>query len=283
VSRAPPLLLFTTAFGFAGGQTFDIASVKLLDPGAPKRSLYEGGPGTSDPGRLHVRVNMSALLVAAFSVATDQVQGPPWLLDFSAMPFYDITAAMPPGSNKADVEGMLQNLLAERFQLAFHRDTANFPGYRLVVDRGGPKLPQGSSTGADGFPAVAGPRIFSGPTLVTHRRVKFQEQTLAEFAVNLGFLLGKAQGRSLDDGFFQPRVVDKTGLSGKYTFILDFDCPLCVPLTARSAPAGDDPASATLPDIFGALQKLGLKLEKTTDVPLGIVIVDRVNRTPTGN
>jgi uncharacterized protein (TIGR03435 family) len=274
--RPVALLLLTAVACCAEGLTFDVASVKLLDPNAPKRSLYEGGPGTDDPGRTHLRVNMSALLTAAFGVGTDQVRGPGWLLNFSAMPFYDITATMPPNSNKADVESMLQNLLIERFQLNFHRDTANFPGYQLVVDRGGLKLQPAAST-------PEGPRIISGPTMVTHRRVTFQEQSLREFAINLGFLLGKAQGRSLDDGFFQPRIADKTGMAGKYTFTLEFDCQLCVPLTARPSPDRNDADSASLPDIFGALQKLGLKLEKTADVPLGIVVVDRVKLTPTEN
>jgi hypothetical protein len=69
------------------GPTFDAASVKLFSPDEPKVPSYSGGPGTSDPGRLHMRVNMSLLLVAAFGVSVDQIKAPPWTRDFSAMPF----------------------------------------------------------------------------------------------------------------------------------------------------------------------------------------------------
>jgi uncharacterized protein (TIGR03435 family) len=68
--------------------------------------------------------------------------------------------------------------------------------------------------------------------------------------------------KSVDDGFFQPRVVDKTGLTGKYTFILEFNCPACVPLS---------PTVSVNPD------GLGLKLIKTTDVPMEVIVVEALN------
>jgi uncharacterized protein (TIGR03435 family) len=54
---------------------------------------------------------------------------------------------------------------------------------------------------------------------------------MVNLARQLGSLIGRSQGKSVDDGFFQPRVVDKTGLAGKFTFILEYDCAACVPLT----------------------------------------------------
>jgi uncharacterized protein (TIGR03435 family) len=35
---------------------------------------------------------------------------------------------------------MLQNLLAERFHLVVHQGTRTFPGYDLVIKKGGSKL-----------------------------------------------------------------------------------------------------------------------------------------------
>jgi uncharacterized protein (TIGR03435 family) len=39
-----------------------------------------------------------------------------------------------------------------------------------------------------------------------------------------------------------------------------------------------------LPDIFVAIEKqLGLKLVKTKDIPLEVIVVDHVDKVPTGN
>jgi uncharacterized protein (TIGR03435 family) len=109
----------------AQGPAFDVASVKLLGTSDRKVPLFSGGPGSSDPERLHLRVNMSLLLGAVFGVSVDQIKGPAWLRDFSAMPFYDIVATMPADSSKKQVEQMLENLLVARFHLVFHHETGS--------------------------------------------------------------------------------------------------------------------------------------------------------------
>uniref|UniRef100_Q027D5 Uncharacterized protein n=1 Tax=Solibacter usitatus (strain Ellin6076) TaxID=234267 RepID=Q027D5_SOLUE len=290
----------------ANGQAFDVASVKLLGADERKVPLFAGGPDSSDPGRLHLRVNMSLLLGAAFGVSVDQIKGPAWLRDFSAMPFYDIVATMPANSSKRQVEKMLQNLLVERFHLVFHHETGSFPGYELVVDKGGPKLKEitpdslpaadppvvrGAPTGSDGFPIVRGRRTSSSRSGTVNQRIKDQEWTMADLARQLGFLIGRSEGKSLDDGFFQPRVIDKTGLTGKYTFILEFDCPACV-TPAPALPANPDGATAGngmddslgFPNIFAAVQKeLGLRLIRIADVEMDVIVLDALNRIPIEN
>ena len=107
------------------------------------------------------------------------------------------------------------------------------------------------------------------------------------FAQNLGFLIGRAQGKSLEpNGSLQPRIADKTGLTGKYTFILEYDCPPCAPLSAASAARDGAVANEPggFPDIFGALQKqLGLRLDKSADVPMDVVVVESLDKLPTAN
>ncbi len=82
---------------------------------------------------------------------------------------------------------------------------------------------------------------------------------------------------SLNDG---KRVVDKTGLTGKYDFKMNlgidggFRRPGLPPLTA------DDPRG---PDIFSALDKdLGLKLQKV-QIAIDVLVIDHLDRIPTGN
>jgi len=266
--------------------TYDAASVKVQDPDAPKIFQMSGGPGSNDPGRLRANLNMSSLLSAAFGLGVDQIKGPAWLRDFAAMPYYEIVATMPTDTTKAQSELMLQNLLIERFHLVFHYDTMNAPGYDLVVaDRGGPKLKEVTAdpaTGSDGFPVLPGTRMLGWRSGTTHQRVKYQEWPMSTFVANLGFLIGKALGKSLDDGFLQAHVVNKTGLTGKYTFILEYDCAVCAPLTARTANAAND--TGAYPELFAALQKqLGLRLEKTADVPVRVVVVDSVDKIPAAN
>ena len=89
------------------------------------------------------------------------------------------------------------------------------------------------------------------------------------------------------NGPLHPRVSDKTGLTGKkYTFILEYDCPACAPLSTTSqlgsAPLMSDPDG--FPDIFGALQKqLGLRLDNAADVPTDVIVVDSLDKIPTEN
>jgi hypothetical protein len=61
---------------------FDAASVKAVDPVTSPPSSMTGGPGTSDPGRIHYgQTTMLDLLMRAYDVSTDQIVGPSWIHD----------------------------------------------------------------------------------------------------------------------------------------------------------------------------------------------------------
>ena len=233
--------------------------------------------------------------------------------DVTAQTYYNIEATMPPATTTEQFQKMFQNLLIERFHLVFRRETRNFPGYALVVDTdGGPKIKQVTPDenpvapttqamiqgpkGGDGFPVVHGPFTMGQMDGSRKTRTKYQERSMAEFVSNLGFIIGSSRGKSVLDGYLQPRVVDKTRLTGKYTFILEYynagtaSLAAALPMldrtgggaTDNSAPAASDPSGA--PDIFTAVRKqLGLRLDKTADVPLDVIIVDSVDKTPTEN
>ena len=53
--------------------------------------------------------------------------GPEWI----DTEHFDIFAKVPKGATKEDVKIMLQNLLKERFHLAFHNETKELPVYSL--------------------------------------------------------------------------------------------------------------------------------------------------------
>ena len=99
----------------------------------------------------------------------------------------------------------------------------------------------------------------------------------------------ESNGVSLADNV--PRIVDKTGLAGTYEFTLEFAGITIFPasLVALAPPAADGPAVAPDPGeigptIFNAAQaQLGLKLQKVKSVPVDMLVVDRIDKVPTGN
>jgi uncharacterized protein (TIGR03435 family) len=310
------VVLAGLAFAWAvAAQTFDAASVKIAGPEVQQPYINSGGPGTNDPGRWRApHIDMSWLLTLAFDVSVDQIVGPAWVRDFGSRTYYTVLATLPPDTGKEQFRKMLQNLLIERFHLKSHLETRDFPGYELVVDKGGPKLKEVSQTenpadlsdgdlvalmhsgsGDDGFPKLPpGPRTMSQSARGL-TRTKYQERTMAEFASGLGYTIGSSQGKGASDGNLQPRVVDKTGLTGKYTFILEyFDAGMAnlsrmlrrpdgdPGLGAAAPPAASDPDGGG-PTIFKAVQKLGLRLDKVAAVSMQVIVIENLDKTPTEN
>src|SRR5579883_2541163 len=86
--RAAPVCLAVSCL--AQQPAFDAASVKLFDPATRPPWMSTGGPGTSDPGRIHLaRASMVNLLTAAYGVEADQIAGgPAWARDPLGPNFY---------------------------------------------------------------------------------------------------------------------------------------------------------------------------------------------------
>jgi uncharacterized protein (TIGR03435 family) len=82
------------------------------------------------------------------------------------------------------------------------------------------------------------------------------------------------------------RAVDKTGLTGKYDFTLEYSqagLPGPMGRGLAAPPPGDADVSDPAPDLFTALEKqLGLKLEKSK-TPLDVIVVDHMDKQPTEN
>jgi uncharacterized protein (TIGR03435 family) len=147
----------------ADGPTFDAASVKLTGPEIQQPYTITGGPGTSDPGRFRApRIPLLNLVSRAFAVSTDQIAGPAWLRDVASANNFTVVATMAADTTKEQFEKMLQNLLIERFHLVFQHETRRFPGYELVVDKGGPKFKEVAPS-KDAGPANQGIVFNLGP------------------------------------------------------------------------------------------------------------------------
>ena len=151
---------------------------------------------------------------------------------------------------------MLRAVLADRFQLKVHSEKKTFPIYDLVVATGGAKLQEAPAEHLHSGP-------WGGPSCL---HTKGRAGIMAVEGCGAGAL---ADSLSYDAG---RKVIDKTGLTGRYDFELHW--------TPDNTPA-DSPLAGG-PSIFTAVQEqLGLKLEPST-APLHILVIDSAQK-PTPN
>ncbi|MDR3793409.1 MAG: TIGR03435 family protein [Terracidiphilus sp.] len=233
------------------GPEFEAATVKPVKNPDPNRARDR------IEGRRFVAYHQTLrdLMMMAYRVDAQQtVGGPGWL----ASDEYDVEAvAEDEKQMQADGQVMLQRLLAERFQLKFHREQRTLAVYALAVGKGGPKLKAAEGSG-------------EGSASCEHfGRCSFRNEPMEHFVRWLGFAI-------LD----RP-VNDETGLAGKYDFTLQWtpDETQFSNSGLRARAAGEN---ATLPPLFDAIgEQLGLKLEPRK-VPAEVLVIDRAER-PTEN
>ncbi len=257
--------------GFAAGQTgareqFEAVKIRRFAPepgGTGFPFGVSGGPGTANPSRIvYTNCALKYLLTLAYGVKEYQVSAPAWMDAIPAR--FTIDATIRPGATQAQVNQMLQNLLAGRFKLAVHRETKALAVEELTVAQGGPKL----------RPAAAGfksrPKILE-ELVAQHgsRRITAAGQTMEQLADQLSSSSSRP-------------VLNKTGLSGKYDFALEYAASSEELETMKRAGFPDAAAKAAqLPDLSAALlQQLGLKLEAKKG-SLEILVVDHCEKQPT--
>jgi uncharacterized protein (TIGR03435 family) len=152
-------------------------------------------------------------------------------------------------STESQFRLMLQNLLAERFKLAFHRETKMLSEYEMVVAKAGPKLVESKLT--ENVYQRGGRTAYELP-----------HTSMSEFATRL-----------VELGAVSLPVVDRTGIPAF------FDITLTFPEGMRPMDRLDIPVVA---DIFSILERqFGLKLEERK-VVAEILGIDHAER-PTEN
>jgi uncharacterized protein (TIGR03435 family) len=260
---------------------FDAATVRPAAPLTPGSMPQRGGPGTPDPERVNYRyVTMKTLVMTAYGIPWNQIIGPPWI--DTPRDLFDITAKVPPGATKEQVNIMLQNLLADRFKLVVHRESREMSAYELTVaksglkmkpyveDPNGPKFEPGKPTwDKDGKPLVPpGGLVF---TMGQGSRWMRASKQLIGGTRGLTATLASELGRL---------VIDKTGLAGYYDYTLEFR--LENPIAVRPGQPPPEPDSDA-PDLVTAVEEqLGLKLA-AKKLPIEVLVVDSGNETPTEN
>ncbi|HEY3841521.1 MAG TPA: TIGR03435 family protein, partial [Bryobacteraceae bacterium] len=112
---------------------FEVAAIKLNRSGAMNSGFRRAAPGELNA----LNITLKMLIAYAYNVQDYQIIGGPGWMDSER---YDILAKPATGAERATLRARVQTLLADRFQLVFHRDTRELPIYALTVAKKGPKL-----------------------------------------------------------------------------------------------------------------------------------------------
>lgn len=265
--------------------SFEVASVKPTPPPEPNARQFfgppRGGPGTRDPGQITwSSAALRNIVMTAYDVQTFQVTAPDWM----ASERYDIIAKVPAGATKSQINLMWQRLLKERFGMVLHHESKEMQVATLTIAKSGLKLKE-TTLDADAEPFTPGaglpktdknglPEMNGSGAIVT---ISIGNGTPSARMIAKG--LPSTDIASRLAGMLQRPVIDKSGLTGKYDFILEFTPDLRgIPVP----PAGGD---ATDPgtNIEAAVEKqLGLKLTGSKE-KLDVIVVDSAQKTPTTN
>lgn len=232
------------------GQTpaFEAAAIRLNTDTGPMiimpPNLHKGALSAS-------KTTLREMIEAAYRMTPSRVIGPEWL-DTNR---FDIAGRAPAGVPDSQFAPMFQSLLKDRFHLASHPEMREMPVYYLRVAKGGVKMTTGNTPDP-------GPANFDHNPEMRGFPMMRGTGTSAQIADILSGALGRP-------------IIDKTGLSTRYNFFLSY---------APVAPqAGGTSSERRPPDIFTAVQKqMGFKLEAGKD-KVEVIVVDRVDRTPTEN
>ena len=264
VEATPPLL------------EFDVVSVKEFIRNGNVFSMWSHW---NPSGLTAMHQTLRGLICIAWGASDYQVSGGPSWMDNA---YFQIQAKMDDATaakmkllsfdqKQAMRKRMLQAVLADRFNLTLRHETRPFPGYALVVAKGGPKLHE-ASTGES-----------SGPGAKSSDVAPKSRGGMAMNWENGGLVL-TTEGYSIDSlstqltGMVHGKVRNETGLKGVYDIKLRF---------AEERGLSADPGSSAnapdaLPNLFDALQEqLGLKLEPRKEAD-DALIVEHVEK-PTEN
>jgi len=277
------------------------------------------GPHVDGAQAEYTYMALKELMQVAYKVKPFQISGPDWI----ASTRFDIKAKMPAGSTKDDAPLMLQSLLEDRFKLSVHRETKDHAVLALVVGKGGPKMKESEPAKAIDENAPLKPGESKMDTDEGPLRMKVDAKAGAatmdmgakgkvSYSVDrstMTFHLQATQvtmsgfadmltqiSQQMGGGAGGRNVVDMTDLKGSYEVGIDFSvADLMAMVQAQGIDVGGAAAGAagaaganTAPtpgggtSITDAVQALGLKLE-SRKAPLEQLIVDHIEKTPTGN
>jgi uncharacterized protein (TIGR03435 family) len=238
--------------------TFDAASIKRS--ASDSETFMKAHPG----GRLELsRVTLGTLAALAYRLQPFQVSGgPAW----ARSEYFNVNTIAARNPSEDQLLLMMQALLAERFFLKVHFETAERPVYLLVASKPGGRNPPGLQVSTEGSCVKIDPGSLPDPNAcgsigmgVNH--LEAHEVSMTRFA--------EALARALDR-----KVIDRTGRTENFNVSLRW-----LPDEHQTLPSSD---AITLPpdtpSIFTALkEQLGLRLE-SSKAPVELLVIDHAER-----
>ena len=243
------------------GRAFEVASIK------PSATDARGTRIARPPGRLEIgNMTLKEMIVNAYSVQPFQVSGGPGWVDSV---HYDISAKAAAQVSREEVLLMLQALLADRFQLAFRRETRQLPVFALVLARKdgklGPRLTpskEGACTPFDpAKPFAVDNMRLCGAFSLGPDGLTLVSGSIASLTPRLSRLLGRT-------------VIDKTGLKRNFDISIEWSPDEMLAMQ----PANQGPVDNIGPSIFAVFrQDLGLDF-KAEKGPVEILVIQRAEK-----
>jgi bla regulator protein blaR1 len=223
-----------------------------------------------DGRMIATNVSLRQLLIFAFGVR-DIDRAPWWVEDR-----FDVIANAPADFIPQQGSKMLQSVLAERFKLVAHRGSKEFPIYALVLARPdgrlGPQMtPSQINCSLDAARACGMSSAFG--------RFAGSGVSMAQLAKHLPQHMGSGVSRQV----FDRQVIDRTGLSGRFDFTLQWIPDAAVPSPAvLSGPPPYRPFASSLesnaPRFLAALrEQLGLSVDSQL-TPEPVLVIDKIER-----
>ena len=233
--------------------TYEVVSIKPYKQTGDGVSMWMN---TTPDGFSSRGFDLKSLLFNAFPIVTeDQLVGLP---SWATSDYYSVDAKMdeetaasfkklPRDQGRQVMHQMMQELLADRFQLKFHKETRELPIYNLVIAKSGLKIETTPEGKENGYSMGSGKLSGKGIDLES-----------------LAFSLSNELGRI---------ILNKTGLTSKYNIDLKWQ-PDAMAAGAGNSSGADPP----LPDLLTALQEqAGLKLEPAKG-PVDVYVIDHVEK-----
>jgi uncharacterized protein (TIGR03435 family) len=199
------------------------------------------------------------LIGFAYDVQSKQLEGAP---SWAATEKFDIQGKpdIPGVPSSSQLRSMVQKLLADRFQLKFHKEKREMPAYILSVGKGSPRMTQETSN-PNGLPSL----LFEDLGVLN-----VHNATMGDFA------------HLMQSAVLDRPVVDETSLDGKWNFTLKWtpDVSQFAGMGIKVPPPSG--AADAPPVLFTAIQEqIGLKLE-AGKAPVDVLVLDHVEQ-PSAN